>query len=358
MSRETAEWLNTMTLIGYKEKRGNAWHYRAEYQGDEPNHYEGPVPVEDVVRRLFSWQAKAAPLQFTMPERITEDGVTGAEQVTDDTRQVIYNGNTGEVFYVASDGYAIHQYDEWLLQNVANLLDDDLGIASAGLLCGGGVGWVQVELPEPVAGPGGFDFRPFLLGLTSHNGTKATGYKVGKIAVVCDNTLTAAERENGGELLTVKHTRNSALRIADARDAMGLIVAERDASIAELDGLLSVKVDDVQWQKFLDTLVPMTDDMSARGRTLAENKLGELNRLYKNDIRVAPWKGTGLGVMQAVNTFDQHVATMRNLGDGNKGQARFGRTLLATADGSLAKETNRYRTILAAVTDSKALTNA
>jgi phage/plasmid-like protein (TIGR03299 family) len=189
MSRETMQWLNTMTLIGYKDKRGTAWHHRAEYQGDEPNHYAGPVPVEDVMRRLFSWQAKAAPLRFVMPERITDDGVSPATEVVDESRQVIYNGNTGEVFYVASDGYAIHQYDEWLLRNVANILDDDLGIGSAGLLEGGGVGWVQVELPEPVRGPGEFDFRPYLLALTSHNGSRATGYNRAACAVVCDNTL-------------------------------------------------------------------------------------------------------------------------------------------------------------------------
>lgn len=29
MSAETLEWLNTQTLIGYTERRGNAWHYRA-----------------------------------------------------------------------------------------------------------------------------------------------------------------------------------------------------------------------------------------------------------------------------------------------------------------------------------------
>ena len=56
MSNETGEWLNTMTLIGFTEKRGNAWHYREELQGDEPNHYVGPVPVEDVQRRLFNFK--------------------------------------------------------------------------------------------------------------------------------------------------------------------------------------------------------------------------------------------------------------------------------------------------------------
>lgn len=37
MSRETLEDLNANTLIGFTDKRGQAWHYREEMQGDEPN---------------------------------------------------------------------------------------------------------------------------------------------------------------------------------------------------------------------------------------------------------------------------------------------------------------------------------
>ena len=53
MSRETLQHLNTNTLIGFTDKRGHAWHYREEHQGGESNHYPGPVPVNDILRRLF-----------------------------------------------------------------------------------------------------------------------------------------------------------------------------------------------------------------------------------------------------------------------------------------------------------------
>lgn len=44
MSKETSTWLNTNVLIGFTDKRGHAWHYRAEDQTPEPNHYPGPIP--------------------------------------------------------------------------------------------------------------------------------------------------------------------------------------------------------------------------------------------------------------------------------------------------------------------------
>jgi hypothetical protein len=33
-------------LIGFTDKRGHAWHYRPEEQGDEPNHYPGAIPLD------------------------------------------------------------------------------------------------------------------------------------------------------------------------------------------------------------------------------------------------------------------------------------------------------------------------
>ena len=77
MSRETLHNLNTNTLIGFADKRGTAWHYRAEAQGDESNHYPGAIPVSDVQRRLFSWHAQSRALAVETPaERATSSLVT------------------------------------------------------------------------------------------------------------------------------------------------------------------------------------------------------------------------------------------------------------------------------------------
>lgn len=51
MSKETLTTLNTNTLISHTATRGTAWHYRADLQGDAPNHYPDAIPVEDVQLR-------------------------------------------------------------------------------------------------------------------------------------------------------------------------------------------------------------------------------------------------------------------------------------------------------------------
>lgn len=89
MSRETLEWLNANTLIGFTDKRGKAWHYRASKQGDQPNHYPGPVPVDDVKRRLFCWEPVEGTIETSY---LTNDGVT---RVTDPGR----SGHSGAVLH-------------------------------------------------------------------------------------------------------------------------------------------------------------------------------------------------------------------------------------------------------------------
>lgn len=67
MPNETLQHLNTNTLIDFTEQRGHAWHYRAEEQGTEPNHYPGAIPIEDVRRRPSGWSAENRPVAVEPP---------------------------------------------------------------------------------------------------------------------------------------------------------------------------------------------------------------------------------------------------------------------------------------------------
>ncbi len=72
MSKESLTWLNTNTLIGCTDKRGTAWHWRAEQQGEQSNHYPGPIPLQDVQDRLFHWQAESRRLAVEVPADVVE----------------------------------------------------------------------------------------------------------------------------------------------------------------------------------------------------------------------------------------------------------------------------------------------
>jgi phage/plasmid-like protein (TIGR03299 family) len=318
MTAENLDDLRANTRIGLTRHRGNAWHYRVGDPDSARNHYEDAVPM-DAVLDLFSFELVSCELGVKLPEVLRPPveimpGVfvdnPAPEYAPAPGRQAIVRGDTGAVLGVFKDGYEIHQYREWLLNQVANILDDDLAIGSAGLLKDGAQAWVSVEVPENITTPEGVEFRPNLTACTSCDGSLATTYKRMVQMVVCDNTLAAGLGEVGQQL-KIKHSKYSKLRIAEARDALAMIHSVAEDFQAEVAALCRIDVTDKAWQKFVEAHVPLADDAKGRALTMATNEREALTQLWNNDLRVSPWKGTAFGVLQAVNTYTHHIQTVR-----------------------------------------------
>lgn len=319
MGIETSEWYNTQILIGMTDQRGKAWHWRADSQSDEPNHYPQAIPVADVHRRLFSWKAIKRPMYFES----ADGGITPAEN----TVAVIRDDNS-HLMGIFSESYATHQYGDWLVTNLENMIDDNIIIGSAGLLKHGAVAWVSLEMPESVEVVEGFKIRPHLLATTSHNGSIATTYKKVTTFVVCDNTYSIALRENG-ESYSVRHSKYSNMRIQDARDALGIVHRMTEEMSRHIEMLSSVKISDMAFERILDKMVPKPLTTAKMAITRADNKRNDLLSMWKSDERVAPWRGTGLGAIQAFNTYNHHKAgTDKN---------RIERNMMGSLNGVLEK---------------------
>lgn len=339
MTRESLRTLNTHTLIGNTDHRGTAWHYRADLQGEEPNHYPGPIPVADVARRLFGWRAETAPFALerpATPRTMTHLGPGGTpmrwERVRDRQAVVRSDRADGTVLGIFTERYVPHQYADYLLTTLADILDDSLSISSAGLLRDGAVAWVEVSVPESITTPEGVRFRPNLLATTTLDGTLATTYKRTVTDVVCDNTRNAALLERGQDI-KIRHSRASALTLATARRALALVHTTADAFAAEIAALCRIEVDRRTWDRFLDSWVPTTDDgghaLGPRAARFAERKREALAGLYRHDDRVEPWGGTAHAVLQAVNTYEHHVSPVR-------GTSRPERNMLRAVTGDFA----------------------
>lgn len=338
MSNETLEHLNSNTLIGNTDHRGHAWHYRADLQTGEPNHYPGPIPVEDVRRRLFDWEAVSRPVaveQVADLETMThlnEFGIPVRWEALS-SKQAVCRSDDGTVMGIFSNGYTAHQYDDWLVTTVANILDSDLSISSAGLLRDGAVAWVEVSVPESITTPEGVEFRPNILATTSFDGSTATTFKRTITDVVCDNTREAALAE-AGQQFKVKHTRHSKARLTDARAALELVHDLAEDFASEVRRLCATPVPGTSWGRFLDAYVPRTDPhgkpITGKALMLTDKKRSTLERLYAHDDRVAPWAGTAHGVIQAVNTFEHWESNVR-------GASRAERNMLRTIAGDFGK---------------------
>lgn len=320
MSKETATWLNTQTLIGFTDKRGNAWHYRAEEQGDESNHYPGAIPVADVERRLFNWKAVEGQITAT---HLSDDGVL----VNDDNRfKAIMRSDNGDILGIFKNSYRIHDYDTWLVDNVNTLLDADLQIGSAGLLRNGAQAWVQIEMEETLE-VRGVEFRPFLTAATSHDGSLATTYVTGAQVVVCDNTLSAAV-SGADKKIKVRHSVNSMGKLGDARDALGIVYGVADAFTAQVYELTEQKVTDAKFRKFV-TAYSNPENADKRSPQM-DRKADTLLTLWKSDERVHPWKGTAYGVLAAVNTYVHHEQSVR--GGGSRAERNMARVVSGEVD--------------------------
>lgn len=364
MTMESMHWLRNNVAVGFTDTRGPAWWNSRGFgfaggvdmgirDDGRPNHYPGPIPVEDLASLLFAHEIESVPVYVPNPEFDgTNPDVPEFVQIPE--RQATRHSGNGTVYGIFRPGYEIHQPSAFVVQ-IENILDDDVSVGSAGSLRDGAVSWVSVEVPENITTPDGVEFRPNLYAMTSHDGTMATMFGRCVTNIVCDNTLRAATNE-AGQKLKVKHTKNSGFRIQTARDALAVIHSETEDFANWTESLLRIKVTEKSFGKFLDLWSPVPQDTekakaNARAVTLSENRRETLTSLWKSDPRVEPWKGTGWGVVQAVNTYDQHLSSVHTGGDTDpavKQFARWQRSLFGAANGDLDKRTADVQAMLSA----------
>lgn len=360
MSEETREWLNENVLMGFIEDRehwadnnfavvGVDGAVKPWWAGEDyTNGYAGPVPVE-AVEDLFSWEAQRSFIMHGVyvDDPYNADGIDGIDAegrpyriIHDDRRVGIIRPDTSDVLNVRMAGYEIHQYKEGLVQNVENLLDDKLAIDSAGLLRRGGVAWVSVSLPETVVSNSGFPMRNQLLSCTSLDSTYQTTHMRAIIAAVCDNGLRLSMSDREAPVWKTKHTSGSNLRIADAREALGILYEQTEEMVELFDRLADWDVSDREFRDIRNLLQPLPEQKvneegkitNQRAINSAEERRSEITLMYKKDQRAAPWDGTALGVLQAFSTWGQHVSNSKgNKVEKNMAEMLSGKTGVADA---------------------------
>jgi phage/plasmid-like protein (TIGR03299 family) len=286
---------------GYSSEGATSW-------ADETGIFEGAIPIEKVRDNLFGWHAVEGQASVDV---LTEDGVTTYPAPN---YKGIVNPTNGRVMGMHSPGYAMHQFDEWLLTKVARMLAGDLTIAGAGTFKHGAVGFVQVEMPETME-VHGVKFRPFINAATSHDGSLSSTYNPGTTLIVCSNQMGSAF----GAGVKVRHTANSDTRVIEFDEAFNIVQAEGVAFGETIDRLANITVTDTQWQQFVEAHVGLDrSHLSTRSRSIGERRAGDLNSLWNNNEMVTPFKNTAFGVVQAVSVSRHHFETVRGATRGER----------------------------------------
>jgi phage/plasmid-like protein (TIGR03299 family) len=272
--------------------------------------FDGSIPLERVAD-LFDFDAQFAPLFTT--------GTDGYMAPVPGRRAVVH-GDTGAVLNVVSNRYAIHQFRDVLLDNVSALLDTgkgDLDIVGAGLLDNGAVGWVQISGETMRVGDD--EMTPTITVASSHSGKFATSYRTGLFRFRCSNQI-GALRTRSQSVYRLKHTSRSTLRIADAREALGLMFHNTESMRTEIEGLIAQSVTDAQFLEIVERLNPrpaleVVDGEIANGGSVTrwENRRDDLLDLWNGDERVG-YRGTAWGAVQAFSTWRQNDRPYRDMG--------------------------------------------
>ncbi|UXE05320.1 hypothetical protein SSEA_SKINNY_152 [Mycobacterium phage Skinny] len=332
-------------LIGNTAKRDR---WIGQTDGTLPT-YEGPIPVAEVERRLFNWEAISVPTGNFIPVGVDQLGEPGVIVLPDGrpARVVITEGAQG---IVRSDDYTelgrhtksyrIHDYKEWLIRNVSNILQDRLSILSALTLKNGAQAAVEIGLDETMHDEKtGLEFWPFLLAQTSLDGSIATTYSAFNRMLICDNMFQGirADARKSGRQYKVKHTVNSmsAQVVAGVREALSIL----DKSAHEMQDftreLAQIEVTRKEWLKVLDIIEPPAPADSSKAKiTKAENRREALDHYYTVDPMSAPFAGTAFGVVQAVNTYEHHGRSVRGTSRLERVYDRAIRGDIAASDGA------------------------
>lgn len=272
------------------------------------------------VRKFFDWEPQAVSLGWSH-----EDGRTG--EVTG--KQGVIHPD-GTFLGVRGEGSMPHSPRKWLIDHVETMLDDSgLRVINYGELDNWKKMYVQVatEQTETVAG---VEFRPFITASTSMDGSYATCYKRNVQLIVCLNTFAIARREDGLSY-SVKATKNSEFSVIRAREALEIMFEDSEDFAVEIERLTNHEVSEDRFSRFLDKWAPLPASAPVtRGEkssmSRAEKKRDSLVELWESDDRVSPWRGTEFGVIQAVNTYEHHIKTVKN-------ETRENRNILRTMSG-------------------------
>lgn len=189
---------------------------------------------------------------------------------------------------------------------------------TAGTLKGGSIAWLLAKFNDQVrvGGVKGEEVDFYLLIGNRFDGHGAAFAKVVKERVVCKNTFDVARGESGREF-KVWHTASAQDKMAQASQVLEIVEEERRA-VEEIGGaLISKKLSDAEFKRFLDRLVPLPKivagktDRAAKTRQEARDVIASL---YTDSPNLQNVQGTAWAAYNAVTEWFDHVAATKTRG--------------------------------------------
>ena len=269
--------------------------------------------------RLGGWNVRTVPLSAT---DLTDDGVTSIP-VPDHFATVRTHPVTGrpDVLGVVGSGYTVVQNEEHC--ELLNLLVDEAGahFETAGSLRGGRETFVTMKLPHTLTLDTGHgsgdtdDVELYLAAMSSHDGTAAWRVIVTPVRIVCANTQRMA-LSTAKATYAIRHTRTARSRIAQAREALGLVWRYCDAFETAAQQMINRTLVLDEFQTVIDQLWDGTDDpannVTPPAAGIRDRRNTTLPGLFSDADTQQVVRGTRWAGLQAITEYLDHHAPAKD----------------------------------------------
>lgn len=177
----------------------------------------------------------------------------------------------------------------------------------AGELDGGQIVWAGVQLPSwSVAND---EHETYILAAQSHDGSMSLKLVPTSIRVICQNTLRMALADNKSQQIKVRHSKNAAVNLEQARKTLGIVQQIQTQFQADAEMLIHAKMSDKQFTSFVDNVMrPATKEEAG---TRLKNNRAELYAAF-NSPENKGFEGTAYAALQAVTAIESHNSARDN----------------------------------------------
>lgn len=282
------------------------------YVGNVPWHGLGQALSKDAPIDVWAqeaglnWQALVTPVMYW------PDGIAAPKSV--DGRNVVYRNDTQKPLGVVTDRYRIHQPNEILAFFDTLVKSAGFSLEVAGAINGGKRIWALANVNREACVLGDDAVRGYLLLSTSFDGSTATVGQFTSVRVVCNNTLSVADRENAPSRVSITH--GARFDASLMRDKLGLIVGGFDGMMDNYRRLARQSVNQNFVNGFLTEFFPQTMQLAKVPGKVGKQEIMGDSRSYKKVLELFNGAGMGSdlpgtsgtrwGLLNAVTQFIDH----------------------------------------------------
>lgn len=242
---------------------------------------------------------KISDLDYTVEKRklLTADGI----EVTG--RKATVRTDTNEVLGIVSDSYNICQNEEAFsfLDYVEDVEYVRSGTTHAGLV------YVIGRLPE--VNILGDSFQPYIIIQTGHTGGISLKACICPLRIVCQNQFNYAFK-NTNNAISIRHSTNLESKLEEAKFLMKSVAAHMSQVTKEAEKYANTKVDSSQIAEIINTIFPITEDLSDNMTRNIEAKRVAFIEAY-NSYDNSNFTGTAWGLFNAYSDFFTHQTPSR-----------------------------------------------